>query len=102
MYVIKYLEYIRDVKVVTETARRLATPFMSILFAYYLIQFEYQVIGQILFGGSITYAEGWTLADAAGGDGINLTMNCNDYMNCCQTLVAMLVTNNWNDITDAF
>jgi len=37
MYVIKYLEYIRDVKVVTETFYRLATPFISTIFAYYLI-----------------------------------------------------------------
>jgi len=50
----------------------------------------------------VTYAEGWTLADAAGGDGVNLVLNFNDYMNGCQTLIAMMITNNWNDIVDEF
>jgi len=40
-FLINYLTAIRDVKIVVETAKRLATPFVSILFAYYLITLEY-------------------------------------------------------------
>ena len=49
----RYLNLFEDGQIITLTATRLATPFLSILLAFYLIAFEFQVIGQQLFGGLV-------------------------------------------------
>ena len=42
---LKYAYMIDDVRITMVTAQRLASPFLGILFAFYLITYEYQVIG---------------------------------------------------------
>lgn len=98
---IPYLMAIRDVRIVVETAQRLATPFASILFAYYLLTFEYQVIGTMMFGGEVLYSLGPVEAREA-GDGLQIVFNFNDFTNAFMVLTAMLVTNNWNDFVDMY
>ena len=101
-FLLPYLKTIRDVRIVIDTTHRLATPFVSIIFAYYLITFEYQVIGEWMFSGLVLYSNGYEEAVEAGGDGINILYNFNDFCGSFMVLNAMLVTNNWNDFVDLF
>ena len=98
---IPYLMAIRDVRIVVETAKRLATPFVSILFSYYLLTYECLVIGVMMFGGDVLYSLGPDEAREA-GDGLQIVFNFNDFTNSFMVLTAMLVTNNWNDFVDMY
>lgn len=42
---VRYFMVVRDIRIIVYTIRRLAQPFMSILFAFYLITYEYIVVG---------------------------------------------------------
>lgn len=39
--IIQYIILIEDVRIIIKTALQLATPFLSILFAFYLLTFEF-------------------------------------------------------------
>ena len=80
---------------------RLATPFLGILFAFYLITYDFQVIGQLSFGGVITYSD-WPAEAAIAGTGLDLRLNFNDFMGGIMCLVSILMTNNWNSMVDCF
>lgn len=99
--ILKYLMMIRDCRIILETGMRLATPFVSMLFAYYLISFEYLVIGTIMYGGDVTFSEAPDQANDL-GSGINIIWNFNDFCNSFMVLTLILVTNNWNDVVDQY
>ena len=42
---LKYLVMFEDVRLVVTTVRHLASPFLGMLFAFYLITYEFQVVG---------------------------------------------------------
>ena len=98
-FLVKYLMMIRDCRIVIETGSRLATPFISMLFAYYLLTFEYLVIGTIMYGGDVLYSMGPEQANDL-GSGLNIIWNFNDFSNAFMVLTLILVTNNWNDVVD--
>ena len=84
-----------------ETAKRVSIPFVSILFAYYLITFEFQVIGQIMFSGKVKYSLGSEESIAA-GDGLEIVFNFNDFFGSLMVLTAFLISNNWNTMVDLY
>ena len=69
------------------------------LFAYYLLTFEYLVIGTIMYGGDVLYSMGPEQANDL-GSGLNIIWNFNDFSNAFMVLTLILVTNNWNDVVD--
>ena len=100
LILLKYLMLIEDIRLIVYTAMRLATPFLSILFTFYLLTYEYQFIGQWLFGGLVTLNDQGQV-DAA-GDALYLRINFNDFFGSLMVLNCMLITNNWNSFVDLF
>ena len=97
---IKYLYLIEDVRIISYTASRLATPFVGLLFTFYLLTIEFQVVGQWMFGGLVTYEDGWMQLSESGD--LYIEINFNDFFGSNMVLMTYLVTNNWNDFNDLY
>ena len=63
---VKYFMMFEEIRVIVHTASRLAMPFLGILFCFYLITYEYLVVGQLVFGGKITFSDGPVEGDTVG------------------------------------
>ena len=46
---------LHDIMIIVETTKRMASPFLSILFSMYLFMETYCIAGQILYSGCVTY-----------------------------------------------
>lgn len=50
-----YLDVVRDAKFVSETIKYLTKPILTKFFFCYIIFYEYAYMGQLIFGGRISY-----------------------------------------------
>jgi len=82
----RYMNLFEDGRIITLTATRLATPFLSILLAFYLITFEFQVVGQQLFGGKVLLSLAPEEALET-GNSLDLLINFNDFYGSIIVLV---------------
>ena len=101
LLLVKYLLIITDVRIIVYVSQKLATSFLGILFMFYLITFEFQTIGQICFGGVLNYAN-YPNELAVVGANPYISINFNDWFGGMMVLIAFVVSNNWNDITDEY
>jgi len=95
----KYFMMIKDVRVVVETASHLATPFLSILFTFYLLTFEYIVLGEAFFGAAVTYREEPLVARTIDNP-FYIRLNFNDFFGSLMVLWMLILSNNWDSIVD--
>ena len=101
LILVRYIVVIEDGRAIVETAGRLAGPFINILFAFYLLSFEFQVMGQYFFSGKVVYSHAIAEGNAAGST-LNIIINFNDWYGSFMVLTCLLVSNNWNSMVDLY
>lgn len=52
--VVTLLMEVKDFQVIVHTAKRMFSPFLSVLFSFYLVMFMFNCIGIISFAGVVT------------------------------------------------
>lgn len=92
---------IKAFRVIVSTAKRMFSPFMSVLFSLYLFIFVFDTMGILWFGGLITVDKVSGIANAT-GNGLYYLMNFNDTYSGMLTLFSILVGNNWNSTSDMY
>ena len=85
-------------KVITNTAARLATPFLMIMFSLYLVFFMFNIFGTFVFQEVITFDD-WPTALNDGGNSLYIYLNFNDFFSGFLFVFTILVSNNWNSFT---
>lgn len=96
---VKYFMVVQDIRIIVYTIRRLAQPFMSILFAFYLITYEYIVVGMVLFGTHNRMKLSWAQENL--GD-LTYVLNFNDFISSFTVMSTLVIGNNWNDFVDCW
>ena len=89
---------VKDFQVIIETARRMMSPFLSVLFSLWLIMFTFNAFGLVIYGGLIRLDRIDEITSAAGNP-LYYQLNFNDNVSGMLTLFAVLVSNNWPSTT---
>ena len=76
-------------------------PFMSLIFASYLMLFSLSTIGILLYGEVVTLDKADIIAQSSGNP-LYYMLNFNDYLSGILTLFAILNSNNWNSIAEMY
>ena len=92
---------IKAFRVVVSTAKRMFSPFLSVLFSLYLFIFVFNTIGILMFGGLITLGKVDVISDAT-DNALYYIMNFNDTYSGMLTLFSILIGNNWNSMSDMY
>ena len=98
---IKYARVIKEVEFVLKTFYYLSKPINAKFFFCYIVFYEYSYLGEILFGGYITYADyGRTVGSSA--PSLYYLMNFNDFASSMVVLFQQMVINNWFIVIDCY
>ena len=93
----------KDFKMIVETGKRLAMPFLSVLFALYLTMMIFGSIGAYFFGGMFTFdIDTVTELTQASGNTLYFLLNFNDFLSGIVTLFSYTPANNWNSMADMY
>ena len=89
-----YLDVVRDAKFVSETIKYLTKPILTKFFFCYIIFYEYAYMGQLMFGGRISYD---VYREKLSGNypAFYYLMNFNDFGSSLIVLFQQMVVNNW-------
>ena len=89
-----YLDVVRDAKFVSETIKYLTKPILTKFFFCYIIFYEYAYMGQLIFGGRISYD---VYREKLSGNypAFYYLMNFNDFGSSLIVLFQQMVVNNW-------
>ena len=89
-----YLDVVRDAKFVSETIKYLTKPILTKFFFCYIIFYEYAYMGQLMFGGRITY-DIYKEKLSGSYPAFYFLMNFNDFGSSLIVLFQQMVVNNW-------
>ena len=89
-----YLDVVRDAKFVSETIKYLTKPILTKFFFCYIIFYEYAYMGQLMFGGKISY-DVYKEELAGNYPAFYFLMNFNDFGSSLIVLFQQMVVNNW-------
>ena len=93
-----YLDVVRDAKFVSETIKYLTKPILTKFFFCYIIFYEYAYMGQLMFGGRISYDV--YKEKLASYPAFYYLMNFNDFGSSLIVLFQQMVVNNWWVVVD--
>ena len=85
---------VRDAKFVSETIKYLTKPILTKFFFCYIIFYEYAYMGQLMFGGRITY-DIYKEKLSGSYPAFYFLMNFNDFGSSLIVLFQQMVVNNW-------
>ena len=94
-----YLDVVRDAKFVSETIKYLTKPILTKFFFCYIIFYEYAYMGQLMFGGRISY-DVYKEKLAGSYPAFYYLMNFNDFGSSLIVLFQQMVVNNWWVVVD--
>ena len=77
------------------------SPFVITLFSLYLVIFAFNAIGIVAFSGVVRLNHIAVIENNA-GSGLYYLLNFNDTFSGLMTLFCILVSNNWNSVTDMY
>ena len=98
---IKYTRVIKEVEFVLRTFYYLSRPITTKFFFCYIVFYEYSYLGEILFGGYITYAE-YSHDVGSLAPSLYYLMNFNDFASSMVVLFQQMVINNWFIVIDVY
>ena len=93
----------KDFQTILETGKRLAMPFLSVLFALYLTMMIFEAICAYFLSGIITYdVDVIQAVTNDGGNTLYFLLNFNDFYSGQFTLFSFAPANNWNSFVDMY
>ncbi len=98
---ITLLMELKDFQVIVNTGKRMFSPFLLVLFSFYLVMFMFDCIGIVCFGGLVKLSQVSVIENSA-GNALYYQLNFNDFYSGLLTLFAILVSNNWNAIAEMY
>lgn len=95
------LSEINSLKVIIETAKNLSLPLVYLGGVLFTIMYMFAVLGMLLFGGLVYQSNPKITLNNDVSDSYHL-INFNDLLSSMVTLFALMVVNNWPEITQLF